>query len=108
MLLNGIPTPDFCFDSGSNCQEWNEVLFIALSVVMTFALLVIGSYLLLSDLDQEQRRGTLNFIRHSPRSATNILGGKLIGVPILVYLAIALAIPFQIKTALGAGLGIPE
>ena len=75
---------------------------------MTFALLTIGSYLLLSNLDKEQRRGTLNFIRLSPRSATNILGGQLMGAPILVYLAIALALPLQLKAGLGAGLGMPE
>ena len=91
-----------------NWQAWNEDLFIQLSVIMTFALLTIGSYLLLSNLDKEQRRGTLNFIRLSPRSATNILGGQLMGAPILVYLAIALALPLQLKAGLGAGLGMPE
>ena len=87
-----------------NWQAWNEDLFIYLSLIITFALLVIGSYLLLSNLDQEQRRGSLNFIRLSPRSAITIFGGQLMGVPVLVYLAIVLAIPLQLKAALGAGL----
>ncbi|MDJ0706679.1 MAG: hypothetical protein QNJ46_25695 [Leptolyngbyaceae cyanobacterium MO_188.B28] len=91
-----------------NWQLWNEDLFIRLSVILTFALLVIGSYLLISNLNKEQRLGTLNFLRLSPRSAVNILGGHLIGAPILVYLAIALAVPLQINAALAAGLGIPE
>ena len=55
---------------------------------MLVALLVMGTYLLIADLSREERRGTLNFIRMSPESAKNILLGKLLGVPILVYFTV--------------------
>jgi hypothetical protein len=61
-------------------------VFATLSAIILFALLVAGSYLLISDLAREERRGTLNFIQLSPQSAHNILIGKMLGVPILLYL----------------------
>ncbi|MDJ0706678.1 MAG: hypothetical protein QNJ46_25690 [Leptolyngbyaceae cyanobacterium MO_188.B28] len=91
-----------------NWQLWNQDLFTWLNIILTFALVVIGSYLLISNLNKEQRRGTLNFIRLSPRSAFNVLGGQLIGVPILVYLAIAIAIPLLLSSSSGAGLGVTQ
>ena len=84
-----------------NWQLWWLDMFLSLSVVMIVALLVMGTYLLIADLSREERRGTLNFIRMSPESAKNILLGKLLGVPILVYLAVGLTLPLH----LGAGLG---
>ncbi|MEA5583398.1 hypothetical protein VB620_18880 [Nodularia harveyana UHCC-0300] len=64
-----------------------------------------GTYLLINDLATEQRRGTINFIRLSPQSYQSILLGKILGVPILLYLAIFLAIPFHLW--LGLNMGIP-
>jgi ABC-type transport system involved in cytochrome c biogenesis permease component len=66
-----------------------------LSAVMIFGLFAGGVYLLASNFSQEERRGTLNFIRLTPQQAGSIIGGKLAGVPILVYLGTALAIPLQ-------------
>jgi hypothetical protein len=54
---------------------------------------VVGAYLLMSDLDREERRGTLNFIRLTPQSASDLLLGKLVGVPCLVWWVALLAIP---------------
>ncbi|NJN22339.1 MAG: hypothetical protein HC812_15615 [Leptolyngbya sp. RL_3_1] len=73
---------------------------------MVFSLTGIGVFLLSSNLAEEKRRGTLNFIRLSPRSALSILTGKLLGVPICLYLAIALAIPLHGFSGLSAGYSI--
>ena len=81
-------------------QRWSLDLFLALSVISIFSLLLVGIYLIINNLAQEERRGTLNFIRQSPRSPPNILWGKMLGVPILLYIAVLLAIPLH----LGAGL----
>ena len=78
-------------------DHW-EYMFLSLSVILIFTLLVAGTYLIVNDLSQEERRGTLNFIRLSPQSETSIFTGKLIGVPVLIYLVVLAAIPFHIVT----------
>jgi hypothetical protein len=78
-----------------NWPHWWLDIFVWLSIIGMFALLVAGTYMLIGDQDMEERRGTLNFIRLSPRSAGTILLGKLLGVPVLLYLAGMLAIPLH-------------
>ncbi|GAA6618613.1 ABC transporter permease [Scytonema sp. NUACC26] len=75
-------------------DHW-QYIFSTLTVVFIFTLLVAGTYLLIDNLATEERRGTLNFIRLSPQPATSILIGKMLGVPILVYLVILSALPFH-------------
>ncbi len=86
---------------------WTEV-FMVLSVVCFFALIVIGTYMLISDLTTEQRRGTLNFIRLSPQTYQSIFLGKMLGVPSLLYLATLLVIPYHIWAGLSGGIPILE
>ncbi|ABW27344.1 hypothetical protein [Acaryochloris marina] len=74
--------------------------------ILPFALFTAGSYYLVSDLNQEEKRGTLNFIRLSPRPSRGVLLGKMLGVPILPYLAIGLAIPLHIMAGLNSGMPI--
>ncbi|MBD2524006.1 ABC transporter permease subunit [Nostoc sp. FACHB-133] len=76
-------------------DHW-EYIFLTLSVIFIFTLLVAGTYLLINDLAKEESRGTLNFIRLSPQSETSILTGKLLGVPSLVYLVILVAVPLHL------------
>lgn len=76
--------------------------FACLSLIGTFALLVIGTYMLIADLTQEERRGTLNFVRLSPQPTQQVLVGKLLGVPILLYLVAVLAIPLHLWAGLSA------
>lgn len=76
--------------------------FLWLNLMITFALLVVGSFLLISDFAQEEHRGTLNFIRFSPQSAQSILIGKMLGVPVLLYLAVLLTIPLNLGLGLSA------
>ncbi|GET36039.1 ABC transporter permease [Microseira wollei] len=89
-----------CPEDAVNMQLWWQdyapKLFLLISVIAIFALLVAGTFMLINDLSQEERRGTLNFIRFSPRSSGSILVGKILGVPILVYLAVILTIPLHL------------
>ena len=77
-------------------------LFKILSVIGIFALLIIGTYLLIADTVKEESRGTLNFIRLSPQSAGSILLGKILGVPILLYIAVLLILPLHVAAGWGA------
>ncbi|WP_052055555.1 hypothetical protein [Myxosarcina sp. GI1] len=81
-------------------------LFVLLSLVAIFALLIIGTYMLVADIVKEESSGTLNFIRLTPQSATSILTGKLVGVPSLLYLGILLAFPLHLYAGLGARLSL--
>lgn len=89
-----------------NWQVWWLELFLWLSMIGVFALLVAGTYLLISDLAHEERRGTLNFIRLSPQSPENILVGKLLGVPILLYFVAVLAAPLHLWAGLAAQISL--
>jgi len=91
-----------------NWQLWWQDVFIWLSLIGIFALLVVGTYMLLSDLSKEESRGTLNFLRLTPQSSQSILGGKLLGVPILLYLAAALAFPLHLCSSLGGNIPLSK
>jgi hypothetical protein len=82
---------------------WGEVA-IGISWVMFYGLFAGGVYLLASSFSQEEKRGTLDFIRLTPQKASQIFGGKLLGVPVLVYWATALALPLQFHATQGAGI----
>jgi hypothetical protein len=86
-----------------NWPLWWSDSFQFLSWMLVVVGLMAGVYLLMGDLAKEEQRGTLNFIRLSPQSSQRILWGKLLGVPILSYLAIALALPLHIYAGLQAG-----
>ncbi|MDY7023773.1 MAG: hypothetical protein SWJ54_20905 [Cyanobacteriota bacterium] len=86
---------------------WFDV-FTLLSLSSMAAVLAIGTYMLIQDLDEEERRGTLNFLRLTPQSATRLFIGKLLGVPCLLYIAVALALPLQLVVGLAGGLNILE
>lgn len=128
-LLGQLPDPDpegllgaqssrYCFGDGYkhhlDCTidrlgnwviNWQLLwldLFIILSIISIFALLVIGTYMLIADTVKEESQGTLNFIRMSPQSASSILLGKVLGVPILLYVVISLFLPLHLMSGLGA------
>lgn len=83
-----------------NWQKWGFDLFQAVSWLLPFVLLLSGVYMLIGDVGREEKRGTLNFIRLSPQSSQTILLGKLLGVPIVPYLVVALAIPLHLVMAI--------
>ncbi|OLP17729.1 hypothetical protein BST81_15535 [Leptolyngbya sp. 'hensonii'] len=91
-----------------NWSFWWQDIFFFISLVGLFVLSIGGIYLLVSDLDWEHRRGTLNFIRLSPQSASKVLVGKLLGVPILLYLTAILAVPLHLWAGFSAGIPIGQ
>ena len=80
---------------------WADV-FHDLSFVLVWGLIVGGVYLLAADLAKESRRGTLNFLRMSPQPGRRVLVGKLLGVPILLYLGAGMMVPMHLATGLMA------
>ncbi|MCL1472082.1 hypothetical protein [Argonema antarcticum] len=83
--------------------HWWLELFTILSWILPFILLLGTVYTIVSDVGKEQHRGTLNFIKLSPESSENILIGKILGAPILLYAGILLFIPLHLVSAIGAG-----
>jgi ABC-2 family transporter protein len=106
--LNKYISQTFCPTNQLDMQLWwrdhLEYIFLSLSVIFIFTLLVAGTYLLINNLANEERRGTLNFIRLSPQSEVNILTGKLLGVPILVYLVTLVAVPLHLYAGRSANI----
>lgn len=84
---------------------WFDI-FVTLSFVGIVLLLILGTYLLINNAIAEQKQGTLNLIRLSPQSAESILAGKILGVPILLYLFVALGLPLQIISGLQANVSL--
>jgi len=109
-VLNKYISENFCPTNQLDMQLWWrdhwEYIFLSLSVIFIFTLLVAGTYLLINNLANEERRGTLNFIRLSPQSEVNILTGKLLGVPILVYLVILVAVPLHLYAGRSANIAL--
>jgi hypothetical protein len=88
-------------------QRWWSDVFQCMSWILPLGLIVGAVYLLVADLVQEEKRGTLNFIRLSPQSTQTIFMGKILGIPILVYLAVAVMLPFHLFAGITAGGNIP-
>ncbi|MBE9006579.1 hypothetical protein IQ259_16285 [Fortiea sp. LEGE XX443] len=89
-----------------NWQLWSFDIFTWLSIIACFTLLVAGTYLLINDLATEEQRDTLNFIRLSPQSPQSILWGKMLGVPVLLYVAVLVALPLNLWSGLNAKLSL--
>ncbi len=89
-----------------NWQTWWWDIFQVLSWALPGVLLVAGVYLLMGDLSKEERRGTLNFIRLTPQTSQTILLGKLLGVPAIPYLAVALVLPLHLMAAKSASVSL--
>ncbi|MEH2124794.1 ABC transporter permease subunit [Nostoc sp.] len=102
--FNDFFSRNFCPQNEIDWQLWWqdhwEYIFLSLSVIFVFTLLVAGTFLLINDLAKEETRGTLNFIRLSPQSETTILTGKLLGVPSFIYLIILVAVPLHLWAGL--------
>jgi hypothetical protein len=84
-------------------QKWWLDIFSCLAWILPYGLILGSVYTLVADLVREEKRGTLNFIRLSPQSAQTIFSGKIIGVPILIYLAIAAILPLHLIAGMNAG-----
>lgn len=89
--------------------NWNVFwwdIFLILSVIGIGLLLVLGTYFLISNFLTENKQDTLGLVRLSPQSASSIFLGKILGVPILLYLGIATAFPMHLVSALQAGINL--
>lgn len=106
-LMNG-DCPKHLIEYDRWISEYWKSRFMWISVLGCFALIVGGTYMLISDLATEERRGTLNFIRLSPQSPNPIFIGKLLGVPSLLYLAILCAIPLHLVAGITANISLGE
>ncbi|OKH17000.1 hypothetical protein [[Limnothrix rosea] IAM M-220] len=87
-----------------NWPLWWTEMFMTLTLMGFFGLLVGGTYLLIQDLSKEQRQGTLNFVTLTPQSAWAIALGKILGVPTFVYGMIAFALPLHLWAAIQGGI----
>lgn len=87
-------------------QDWWLEQFRVVTWTEPFILFLVGVYSLIADLALEDYKGTLNFIRISPRSSISILMGKIMGAPLLAYIGIGLLIPYHLVTAIGASVPI--
>jgi hypothetical protein len=90
-------------DFAINWQVWWSDVFVGMSWILPLGLILGSVYTLVADLVQEEKRGTLNFIRLSPQSARAIFIGKVLGVPILVYLAVMATLPLHLLAGYTAG-----
>ncbi|OCR02082.1 hypothetical protein BCD67_07865 [Oscillatoriales cyanobacterium USR001] len=102
LFLIGIFSDHYNNDSFTMQVDGWLNIFRTLNLILPMALVLGGSYMLISDMSQEQRRGTLNFIRLTPQSSQVILIGKMLGVPVLIYLATVLALPLHLWAAICA------
>jgi hypothetical protein len=89
-----------------NWSQWWSDLFTGISGLVAVFLVVAGVYLLAKDWRIEEKRGTLNFVRLSPQSAWDIFVGKILGVPILIYLAAGLVLPLQLIAGFCSNFGL--
>ncbi|AFY81929.1 hypothetical protein [Oscillatoria acuminata] len=121
-FISQLPALDNTYYSGYYCRlyekdyyclavdwlAWWKVLNHLFYWIFPLVLLSGGVYLLIADLAREERRGTLSFIRLSPQSSQSILIGKLLGIPVLIYLAVAVALPMYAISATFAQIPLLE
>jgi hypothetical protein len=97
--------------ASSNSRSLSESRWLDLWKIITwmlpYATFTLGSYSIVNDIGQEQKRGTLNFIRMSPCPAWQILLGKMLGVPVLLYIFLGLMVPLHCLAGLQAGVSLP-
>jgi hypothetical protein len=89
-------------------DRFSSDMFQCLNWLMPICLIIGGIYTLIWDLNQEEKRGTLNAIKLSPQSGRSIFLGKILGVPSLVYLAVLSIVPLHLVLAVvnGVNLGL--
>jgi ABC-type transport system involved in cytochrome c biogenesis permease component len=87
-------------DRHNSYYELPWMYVTAINCYIIFVLMAtVGVYFIASSFRQEQRQGTLDFLRLAPQTAAAILMGKLLGAPSLVYWAGICALPLQLYGA---------
>lgn len=87
-------------------QERWRGLWQTMTWLITYLTFCLGGFYLVNDLTQEEDRGTLNFLRLSPRPAWQLLLGKLLGVPVLPVLCVLCAVPLYCLAAFLGGISM--
>jgi uncharacterized membrane protein YidH (DUF202 family) len=112
-LRDNICRNYYCFIDGGildgNAIDWTRWWldqFKVLTWGIPLFLIPSGVYFLVSDLSQEQQKGTLNFIRLSPQSSRSILMGKILGVPAISYVGVATVLPLYVWSAVAGGVSL--
>lgn len=85
-------------------QQYAHVLYFVLLGIQYFASLVIGCVICAGSIVAERENQTYDFLRMLPIEPIKLIVGKLIGVPILIYLVLAVTLPLNIICAFLAGL----
>jgi ABC-type transport system involved in cytochrome c biogenesis permease component len=88
-----------------NWQEWWAHVAMGSGVIFVL-MATVGAYFVASSFRQERELGTLDFLRLVPRSSATVLVGKLLGVPVLVYLAGICVLPLQLYAVHAAQISI--
>lgn len=101
LLYISIANPGRAFD-----PEEQRFICQALTWIIPYVLFVLGGFYIVDDLAREEKTGTLNFIRLSPRPAQEILLGKLLGVPLLPVILALTAVPLHVVSGLLGGVSI--
>jgi hypothetical protein len=96
--------PDVMGRLSINWHLWWTEMFFTLSLMIFFALLLGGTYLLIQDLGKEQKQGTLNFVTLSPQPAIAIALGKILGVPAFLYGVVGFALPLHFWAGFRGGI----
>lgn len=96
LLVAIISAPSYTDSWEINSQKCFNI-FQSLNWILPIILVLGGAYMLIGDMAKEERRGTLNFIRLTPQPSQSVLIGKILGVPVLLYFAIALALPLHLR-----------
>jgi hypothetical protein len=87
-------------------SETSGILGVLLGFFRFLSLItiVIACHQLIDNLASEVKQGTINPLRLSPQSSGQILAGKLLGVPVLVYLFNLLCLPLHGAVGIAAGM----
>ncbi|AFY93933.1 hypothetical protein [Chamaesiphon minutus] len=83
-----------------NSPKWWLNLSELLDKEIWLVLAIGGIFSIAQDFDREMRSGTLNIVKLSPAKPLEIVVGKLIGVPILIYWAVFLALPLDVVASI--------
>ncbi|WP_295613551.1 hypothetical protein [Chamaesiphon sp. GL140_3_metabinner_50] len=91
--------PDLFLSYGRNYScftpEWWVPVCELLGRELWLTMAIGGTYFIARDFAREMRNGTLNLVNLSPAKPLEILLGKLLGVPILIYWVVFLALPLH-------------
>jgi hypothetical protein len=97
--LTALIIPDLFWSYGRNYScftpEWWVAVCELLNRELWLTMSIGGTYLIARDFAREMRNGTLNLVNLSPAKPLEILLGKLLGVPILIYWVVFLALPLH-------------